>query len=402
LLSNLNPRGRSFIRLPRHPIASRRLFPAFALAAVLVLSRPLTSRAQNSLSYEYEDYDEPDGRVGVTTQTARADQDLGTDMHVALTGVIDAIAGATPTGQPAPKGSDQVPTSYLHDYRKAWEGDFAGQMPNFNVAVGFSRSIEGDYESNGYSVNTLTDFNQKNTTLLVGVAGTDDNVETFFGGGWVKKYDLDFIVGVTQLLDPLTSVTLNATVSHEHGFLNDQYKLVEKDFQVLPGIFLPATFAESRPGVRTKGDLYASINRSVPGLHGALEASYRLYHDTYGITANTAELAWFQHLGPKFILKPDIRLYQQNAADFYIYNLNNSEIAPTGTPSPNGPHYSSDARLSVFREADCSLKLIWIVADWLQFDGSIGGYTQRGTDGVTPQSAYYRAMITTGGAKVSW
>jgi hypothetical protein len=227
-------------------------------------------------------------------------------------------------------------------------------------------------------------------------------VETFFGDGWVKKYGDDFIVGITQLLDPNTSVTLNATISHEHGFLNDQYKLVQKDFEVLPGIFLPATFAESRPGERTKGDLYASINRAFPRARGALEASYRFYHDTYGINANTAEFAWFQHLGQKFILKPDLRFYQQTAADFYYYNLDDTSITVTGIPNPNGPHYSSDARLSAFREADYSLKLIWIVAGWLQFDGSIGGYTQHGTDGVTPQSAYYRATITTAGAKVSW
>ena len=37
-----------------------------------------------------------------------------------------------------------------------------------NVALGFGNSRESDYVSNGYSINTLTDFNQKNTTLLLG------------------------------------------------------------------------------------------------------------------------------------------------------------------------------------------------------------------------------------------
>jgi hypothetical protein len=376
--------------------------PAFLLAAVLALSQPRFARADNSLSYEYEDYSEPGGRIGVTTQTARVDQDLGTDMHLALSGVVDAIAGATPSGQPAPAGSDQVVLTEEHDYRKAWEGDFSRQWPGINVDVGFSRSLEHDYVSNGWSINTLTDFNQKNTTLLVGLAGTEDNVEEFFSDAWLMKEKTDAIVGITQLLDPLTSVTLDLTWGRTTGFLDDPYKVVQKSIQVLPGIYLPATFSDNRGDMRDKGILYASVNRDFPDLHGAVEASYRFYADTYGIAADTAEISWFQRLGAKVILRPDLRLYRQSAADFYYYDLDETAVVPTRIPNPQGPHYSSDARLSSFDEADSSLKLVWKAADWLQWDASIGGYTQRGTDGVTPQSAYYRATITTAGVKISW
>jgi len=351
---------------------------------------------------EYEDYSEPGGRIGVTTQTVRADQDLGTDMHVAISGVVDAIAGATPSGQPAPPGSNQVVLTEEHDYRKAWESDFSRQFPGLNVQLGFSRSLEHDYVSNGWSINTLADFNQKNTTLLLGVAGTDDNVEEFFTPGWMGKRKTDAIAGITQLLDPQTSVALNLTWGRSTGFLDDPYKVVQKDIQVLPGIYLPETFSDNRGDFRDKGVAVASLNRDVPGWHGAWEASYRFYADTFGIKANTAELSWFQHLGGKIILEPDLRLYRQNAADFYYYNLDNTAIVPTKFPNPNGTRYSSDARLSAFDEADYSLKLTWKARDWLKLSASFGGYTQRGTDGVTPQSAYYRATVTTAGLKISW
>jgi hypothetical protein len=372
------------------------------LGAVLVLSHPRAIRAENSLSYEYEDYSEPDGRVGVTTQTARIDQDLGTDMHVALSGVTDAIAGATPSGQPAPAGSDQVVLAELHNYRKAWEADFSRQLPGFNVAVGFSRSIEDDYESNGWSVNTLTDFNRKNTTLLVGVAGTDDDVEVFFTPAWRNKHGTDYIAGVTQLLDPNTFVTVDFTWGRLTGMLDDPYKVVQKNLQVLPGIFLPITFSDNRGDTRDKGTLYVSVNHNVPSWHGAVEASYRFYADTFGITSSTVDVAWYQRIGRNFILRPELRAYQQTAADFYHYNLDATSIIPTRIPNPQGPHYSSDARLSAFDEAGASIKLIWKAAGWLQVDASIGGYTQHGTDGVTPQGAYYKATITTAGAKVLW
>ncbi len=375
---------------------------AYFLVGVMVLCRPRAVKAENSLAYEYEDYTEPNGRVGVTTQSARLDQDLGTDMHVALSGVVDAIAGATPSGQPAEAGSDQVALAETRDYRKAWEADLSRQMSRLNVAVGFSRSIEDDYESNGWSINTLTDFNQKNTTLLIGAAGTDDDVEVFFTPAWRNKHGTDYIVGVTQLLDPHTFVTVDFTWNRSTGFLDDQYKVVQKSVQVLPGIFLPVTYSDNRGDIRDKGTLFLSVNHEVTSWHGALEASYRFYADTYGITSSTGEISWLQKLGRSFILKPDLRLYQQKAASFYVYNLDATSIMPTQTPNPNGPRYSSDSRLSAFEEAGASIKLIWKAADWLQFDASVGGYRQHGTDGITPQSAYYRATVSTAGMKVFW
>jgi len=247
------------------------------------------------------------------------------------------------------------------------------------------------------------DFNEKNTALLAGTAGTDDTVEVFFPpGGWRRKLSNDIIVGINQLIDPLTSVSLDLTWSRETGFLNDQYKLVQEDIQIFQGASLPLTFAENRPNQRNKGTVFASVNRAFPGLHGALEASYRFYHDTYSITANTAELLWFQHFGPQLILRPNLRLYRQSSANFYIYRMDDSGILPTTIPAPLAVHYSSDARLSALDSINFGLKAIWKMTDWLQLDIALQGYRERGTDGVTPQSAYYRARVETVGTKISW
>jgi hypothetical protein len=373
------------------------------MAAALVLAQPRAARAENSLSYEYENYREMGGRITVDTDSAIAEQDLGTEMHFKLGGTIDTIAGATPTGQPAPAGDDQVPITHLTDRRHAWDSDFSRQFSAINVDIGFARSIEHDYMSNGWSVNTLTDFNQKNTTLLVGASGTDDNVEFFFPpGGWRRKLSSDVIAGVNQLIDPTTSASVSLTWSRETGFLNDQYKLVQEDLQILPGISLPLTFAENRPNQRDKGTVFASVNHAFPGLHGALEASYRFYHDTYSITANTAELLWLQHVGSRFILQPNLRLYHQSAANFYTYRLDGTGIVPTAIPNPLEVHYSSDARLSALDSVDFGLKAIWKVTDSFQFDIALHGYRERGTDEITPKSAYYRARVATFGSKISW
>jgi hypothetical protein len=399
------PEGRAMTP-PRPPIRPDRSSSARLSAAVtsvvLALAQPRPARADGGITTEYQDYRESGGRIDVRTEGTQAAQDIGTDLHIAVGGVIDTIAGATPTGQPAPTGSTQVVLSELHDRRKAWDADFSAQLSRVNVEVGYARSLEHDYVSNGWSVNTLTTFNQKNTTLLAGVAGTDDTVEVYFLPEWLKKRSNEAIVGITQLLDPLTSVTLDLTGTRVTGMLNEPYKVVQKDIQVLPGLYLPETFAEDRPDQRNRGTALLSVDRAVPAAHGSLEASYRYYRDSYGISAHTVGATWFQKLGDTVILEPGIRLYAQTAAGFYYYNLDATAIVPTQIPLPHGPNYSSDARLSALSSVDYGIKATWTATGWLRLTAAIDGYDQHGTDGVTPQSAYYRASVTSLSAGFSW
>ncbi len=379
---------------------------ALGLAAMLTWLLPRVAHAENSLSYKYERYRESGGRIAVDTRGAHVEQDLGTDLHLKLDGVIDAITGATPNGVPAPAGSDQVVLTDLHpERRKAWNADLSRQFKRVNLDFGFGNSRESDYVSNGWSVNALTDFNQKNTTLLTGLAGTDDKIKPIFSSRAPRqrKHTNDVVLGLTQLLDPQTSVTVNLTWGRASGFLRDPYKLVEKNVQVIPGVFLPLTPNENRPDYREKWTFFAAVNRAFPETRGALDASYRYYRDTFGQEAHTIDLAWFQRLGEKFILRPSFRFYDQSAADFYIYDLNPTTIAPiAGAPRPQGPFYSSDYRLSAMQTFTYGLKLVYRVNDALEFDIAREQYDMRGKDHVTPQSAYANAGIITLGAKFSW
>ena len=362
------------------------------------------ARAEDSLSYKFENYSETGGRVGVQTQGIVANQEIGPDSQFGLTMVTDAIAGATPTGVPAPAGSDKVPLAHLSDHRKSWEADFARQFERSNIAVGLSESREHDYVSDGFSLNTLTDFNEKNTTLLAGIAGHDDSVETFYDPQqlYVKKHAFSAIVGVAQLLDPLTKLTLNIGWARETGYLSDQYKLVQQNVELFPGEYFPLVFAENRPNQHNSGTAYLAINRAFPSLKGALEGTYRIYSDTYGVVANTAELRWLQKVGRHVTVSPEVRFYEQGAARFYYYDLASTDIIPTTTPNPKGPAYSSDYRLSAMDTSNIGIKVVWNPSDRFQLDVACDRYTMRGRDGVTPQSAYPKANILTVGAKVFW
>jgi hypothetical protein len=378
---------------------------ALGVAALLLWLAP-RGRAENSISYKYEDYREDHDRIAVRTHGVHIEQDLGTDTHLKLDGIHDAITGATPTGQPAATPGGQVGLSVLHpEERKAWNADLARQFKRVNVSFGFGNSRESDYVSNGWSLNTVTDFNQKNTTLTLGLAGTDDKIKVLYSSRAprARKHTNDVIVGVTQLLNPLTAVTANVTWGRASGFLQDPYKLVQKNTQIFPGVFLPLTFNENRPDYREKWVAFLGLNRSFPEAHGALDASHRFYHDTFGTEAHTIDLAWFQRLGEKVILRPTVRAYQQSAPFFYVYDLNGTAITPiSGAPRPQGPFYSSDFRLSAMRTFTYGLKVIWNVTDALTLDAAVEKYDMQGRDAVTPGSAYADARIYTLGARFSW
>ncbi len=378
---------------------------AVSLSLLLLGALPKPSaRAEGSLSYNLEDYSETAGRVGVHTMGALLKQDLPYDVKLSATAINDAIAGATPTGEPAPAGSTQVPLATLHDHRKAWETELSRQFDRVNLSIGYADSREHDYISKGWSVNTLTDFNQKNTTLLFGIAGHEDSAETFYDYPqiYVKRHAYSSIIGVTQLIDPRTTVSLNVTWSRDVGYLSDQYKFVEKTIELVPGSFFPLIFHENRPSERNSGVVFASVNRAYPELKGAVEASYRFYADTYGVQANTLEFKWLQKLGPTVILAPDLRIHEQGAASFYHYDLNTTNIVPNYVPDPSGPAYSSDYRLSKLIATTYGLNLSWKPRDWLKLTVDYSRYNMRGRDGQTPQSAYPDANIYSAGAAISW
>ena len=376
---------------------------ALPLALILVLIRP-AARADDFIASKYEYYDESGGRVGVRTIGLTANEDIGASMQLGLTLMNDAIAGASPTGIPAPAGSSQVPLAELSDHRKEWEVDFSRRIGDVDVSIGTSQSREHDYVSRGWSLNTVTDLNQRNTQLLLGVAGHDDDVETFFDPQhyYLGKQAFSAIAGFTQVIDPRTFVTLNVTWSRETGYLDDQYKLVQKTEELVAGSFFPLAFAENRPGERNMASVFAAVNRAYPRLHGALEASYRFYADTFGVTANTVELRWIQKLGEAVTLAPELRLYRQGGADFYYYDLDATDITPTVVPDSNGPAYSSDYRLSSFDAVTYGIKATWKVRPHLQLELAFDRYAMRGIDGVTPQSAYPVANIMSAGARLSW
>lgn len=371
-----------------------RVTGAVWFSGLLALAAARQSRADDSVSYKYQNYQESDGRIRVIAHYARAEKSLGDATTVAVQAVIDTITGASPSGQEPAAGATQVPTSEVRkDIRRGEVVELQHKFAQHELTGQFSYSKESDYISRGVALTDLVNFNQKNTVLQLGYAHTDDDNQPRFFTEARKKRSDDFIVGVNQILDPRTSLSVDLTYGRSRGYLSDPYKIVSKDVELLPGLFLPLTFPENRPAERTKWILFTRLNRFYDAAHGALDVSYRFFHDDWGIDSHTFHVQWLQKLGERFTLVPSVRLYDQSAADFYHVTLNGTTIMPAESATGRTPFYTADYRMTKFRATTVGLKLVANFTDHLTGDLAYSFYSMRGRDGVTLQSAFCDANI---------
>lgn len=265
------------------------------------------------------------------------------------------------------------------DSRWAFNLGLSKRMGDHTPGGQLSFSQESDYQSTGISLQDAVDFNRKNTTLLFGGAFTHDSLKPANGRPSDTKDTIDAILGITQVVSPTTLFTANISVGQVSGFISDPYKLVE-----LNGVL---TY-EKRPESKTKQILYLGLNQFVTPLNGSMELGMRHYGDSFGISAETLTLAWYQRLGDRFIVSPSFRYYTQKAADFY-------DVRFTGSPE----FYSSDYRVSAYDAISYGLKLIWMPTPGLTLDAGMERYQQQGSDGMTDPDMYPAATIFIIGAR---
>lgn len=377
------------------------------LTLIVGLCQPRIVRAEDSLTYKFQSWQEDHERIRVDSHYILAEKDLGADTHLKAMGLIDSITGATPTGELPANPNGKVPLAQMDDLRRAWSFDLSHQFKRINLAADYAVSRESDYVSNGWSLNALTDFNQKNTNLLLGYGRTDDTIKEP-KLGWTIDRDKagnDYIAGFTQLIDANTSGSVNLSYGRSSGFLSDPYKIVSTTkLDLDPGFYY--TPPENRPRSKDRLSMLCSLNRNFEKAHGALEATYRYYHDTFGITSHTGSLRWIQELGSNFIVEPSIRLARQSAADFYYYDLDRAGVVTTFEPTlgetgtGTAPFYSSDYRLSCMQTVDLGLKFTWKIKSWVWIDIAYSRYVARGLDHLTPQDVYAKADVFTVGFKL--
>lgn len=374
----------------------RSTLPSALLAGMILrLWASQKAAAEGRVATKYENYHEEHGRIEVGTFGLMVESSLLSSLTAKGEFVYDTISGATPTGGPPSPGSDEVPLAQMDDIRRAGVFELKQRWGRQVFAPQVAYSTESDYESLGLALNYSLDFNQKNTTLLAGVARNFDRIlpgHSFLTESRDKD-TLDLMLGVSQLLGPNTVLTANFTLGFADGYLSDPYKGVR--FEYYP--FFEAIFPEKRPESRDRQIGNLSLTQFVAPANASAELSYRVSHDSFGILSHTAALDWHQKLGKFFVLTPFARYYLQSAADFYGLSFpGDPSLSLDDVPE----NYSSDYRLSKLTSWTYGINLAFRFEDRFSVDAGFKRYEMHGRDSVTSASAYPAANIFSLGLSV--
>jgi uncharacterized protein DUF3570 len=340
---------------------------------------------QSALAYYHED-----GRVQAIEPVIDLSREEATGGSLDLNLTIDSLSGASPNGAlpsrmpqtfaspsgrtlnpSANAGADrqthlyaiapgQLPAdSNYSDLRAAaaadWQRPFSRTMRwDFSGKV----SYEDDFISITGSASILRDFNEKNTTVELGVTDEEDLIAPV-GGTPVagsdyalfaktsnkSKNGLGALAGVTQVINRHWLVQANVAADRFHGYLNDPYKIIS----VLDQVGDPAGYLyEERPGQRLRKSVF--LENRIGWDRVSTAVSLRYMSDDWHIHSETAEgrFRWWGHERGLY-WEPSLRWYRQTAANFYTPWI-------TGPASSAAGFASADTRLAAFRAFTYGLK----------------------------------------------
>ena len=269
----------------------------------------------------------------------------------------------------------------FHDQRIALSGGYETALGTRNkFSVGLALSHELDFFSASVNTQLSRDFNNRNTTLALGLNVEADTVSPVGGapvpgslygafdkrGNQSKKVQ-DLLLGVTQVVSRRWITQGNVSAEHSSGYETDPYKIVtEVDAQGndAAGIYM----YESRPGTRDRYGIYWDNKYAFD--NDVLEASYRHTRDSWGIRSDTLDVHYRLALGDWGYFEPHVREYRQSAADFFRFYVFQG-AQPT--------YASADPRLAGFTGQTFGLKygIPWSATG--EFNVRFERYTQRGT-----------------------
>jgi len=371
-------------------------------------------KVQSALAYYRED-----GRIQAIEPVISAVRDLSDGGRLALNFTFDSLSGSSPNGalpshspqtfaSPSAKSLAAARHTYTvspgrlpadpnySDARVAGGADWTLPLARLTrLTVGGKFSYEDDFYSATINAGVEHDFNDKNTTVSLGVSSENDFLQPIGGapkplsdytlfekGGHETKHGAALLLGLTQVMTRNWLSEVNLSLDRFSGYLNDPYRLVS----VIDGAGNPVGYLyENRPDSRTRRSLY--LENRVGWVRTSAVLALRYMTDTWGIHSNTAQfrLRWWNG-GRDQYLEPSVRWYRQSAADFY-----RPWIAPDATQES---YASADSRLASFHALTYGLKY------GIKLTDRLGGFGREGTE-FNVRLEYYQQTIQNGPAAPS-
>jgi hypothetical protein len=318
-------------------------------------------------------YYREDGRIQAIEPVVSLSKTFASGYVASLDVTFDSLSGASPNGAvpsnmpqtfASPSGTSLATGRHLYtiapgrlpadpnyqDDRIAVAGEW--QLPLSRLThlnLGGKISGEDDFISATVSASITQDFNERNTTLLLGINNEFDSLRPIGGApvpdsdyaafdknGNKTKDGVGVLLGLTQVMTRHWLSELNLSWDRFHGYLNDPYKITS----VLDtaGNTLAYVY-ENRPDERTRKSAY--LENRVAWSNGSAGLALRYMQDDWGIHSDTAQAhVHFSFANRQQYLEPSIRWYKQSAADFYTPWLT--------VEKPSIGFQASDSRLGAF------------------------------------------------------
>jgi hypothetical protein len=391
---------------------------AAATCALLGTTGSGSVHAQEEPRWEFDTsllyYGENDDRVQDVSLNILARRSFVDDRLLTLGLTVDSLTGASPVGaapmdtpqtftRPSGNAAFTVPATTIPlddtflDTRYAISAGWQQPLGRlFRGSAGVSFSNEYDYSHIGANLGLTRDFNKRNTTINLGVAFAQDDIDPISGSptpmsamldvgdisnrrGTESKDVVDVLLGVTQVINQNLLVQLNYSFSDANGYLNDPYRILSL-VDPLSGDTLVRTPTpgsegpshefryESRPDSRTKHSLFTQAKYFMDGK--ILNLSYRYMTDDWEVDSHTIDAKLkFPFVNDRY-LEPHVRYYTQTEADFYRASISAGEPLPL--------YASSDYRLGNFDAITAGLKYGWRTDSGRDFSIRLEYYRQDG------------------------
>lgn len=279
------------------------------LALVVAAAGP--ARADTQFVSKLQAYADSD-HTTVISPIVQAAADVTSDTSVSLGYVADIVTSAS-----VDIVSQASPIT-MHDTRHQVSTGLTHQLGDVSLRGNYSYSRENDYLSHTLGFGAALDLNDKMTNIAVGYGLSLNTVGRSNDANFAKPLDVHSLsLVLTQTISPRTIAQITYELGYAHGFQASVYRFVP--VRANPDAAPEMWVAENDPEDRYRHAIVLGLNHAV-GQGDSVQADYRVYHDTWGITSHTIGARYFWNVSKKLQIRLRERFYTQNAATFYQDN----------------------------------------------------------------------------------
>lgn len=272
-------------------------------------------------------------------------------VRVDATYLIDAITSAS---QATGVIDDHPFTELRNDIGGGlgYEIDFGSAQLDLSARGRFSK--EPDYLSRGVGFSSALSLNHRLTVISINGNYNFDNVgqvvrmvaspnsDKLIASQRLHVGDLDVLslgFSIDQVLSRTAWVQLGYDAALLEGFQANPYRLVAYENG--------GAASEKHPNDRVRQAYYFWFSQYIVKTHTTLRLGYRLYNDSWNITAHVPEVRLYQGIGPYFDVRLRYRYYTQDNAFFWKRGGNVS----------TDRYYTFDPKMSPFHDQTVGVKL---------------------------------------------